>query len=322
MEYADPQTQTQPRAMANLEAQGTHMLADELFWAAAYQRNGEPLVEKAESKAWSRFYHPNPATDIRPAGELEQARPDITFGYIYQDMAKELEAPFDEADEALFRQYAVCDGLCFPYFTVEMKSASAGGTIPEAIVQGARSGAIALKAMEFYFTTAYGLDRQSEYKQELCHFSATSDLQTAHIYVHWLEAGGAHHDTSAPMPRYRMERIKQIFLDEQYAVEDYRRMLRHILDFARGPRLDSIKAAAPAFRIGVKQGLADGTLITPPVSIEEAASERSATQMRTAMSTVSLGDRATPALMPSGQTEQGLGFKASLIKRRRVDNEP
>lgn len=245
------------------------MVGDTLFWAAAYKLNGERLVDYVEGKGWDRQYHPKPATEIRTAGELEQARPDITFGYIHQDLAgNDHEAAFDDADETLFRQYAVCQGILFPFFTVEMKSASAGGTIPEAIVQSARSGAVALNALHAFFEASCancnddnseGMhDPACQYAHHILHFSAVADLQIAQLYVHWIEHNGKHHETGKAMPRYRMEKVSQ--------VEDFRRSLKHILAWARGSRLEAIRDAAPGFRERLKQSMQKGLIITPPMS--------------------------------------------------------
>jgi hypothetical protein len=69
------------------------------------------------------------------------------------------------------------------------------------------------------------------------HFSLTIDMETALLYVHWQEK-----DTGGET-EYYMEKIMQIFLDEEHRVADMRAVMKIIIDNAMGSRLQKLREA-------------------------------------------------------------------------------
>jgi hypothetical protein len=61
-------------------------------------------------------------------------------------------------------------------------------------------------------------------------------MRTALLYVHWQE-------NTEGRTEYYMEKVMQIFLDEERSVAEMRAVMKKIIDNAMGPRLQKLRQA-------------------------------------------------------------------------------
>jgi hypothetical protein len=107
---------------------------------------------------------------------------------MYNEIADRLDthAVLSERGELLTvsKHLAVSGVVAFPFLSAQLKSATSGGSIPEAERQTRRDGAAIVQANHALFELAGSADPPIT---SLCHFSSTSDTETAHLYVHYQE---------------------------------------------------------------------------------------------------------------------------------------
>jgi hypothetical protein len=224
----------QPAAAQSSEADAIDLLHDDLFLRSA-KKGGHALIDTSINQCLCRNWLPTSPTAFW--GPLEQPRPDTSVGYIKHAIAQSLhlEAPFTEEMDRQLRHVPVASSMHFPFFTCQWKSARCPDH-PAAKVQGARDGALLVNYMRWFYRVA----GQTANAAESAHFSATCDVQTLYVYVHWA-------DGPEDKLVYHMERIFRCFVDDETSLAQFRVMIRNLNDYAVGSRLDRIRAAAPAF---------------------------------------------------------------------------
>jgi hypothetical protein len=124
--------------------------------------------------------------------------------------------------------------LFFPFLTSQWKTPNSNGSISHAHNQAARDDAVIVNYLHKFYNLAYP-DQQPDVI-DTAHYSFTSDLHTAQIWVHWYDEEGHH-----------MEMIFEFSLREEDRIVKARGILKNILNYATGNRLDNIKNALPAF---------------------------------------------------------------------------
>ncbi|TLD18241.1 hypothetical protein E2P81_ATG10063 [Venturia nashicola] len=87
---------------------------------------GEQFVAICAKPNLNRDFVPLPISDAAASQptRLEQPQPDHAVGYIRNDIADaaQVEAPFTETEEVVFRKLAVSTDLHFPFLSCQWKS--------------------------------------------------------------------------------------------------------------------------------------------------------------------------------------------------------
>lgn len=131
--------------------------------------------------------------------------------------------------------YRLTPYLHFPFLTSQWKSPNSNQNHSHAHNQAGRDGAVIVNHLHEF----YSISRERKHEPnvvETCHFSLTCDLLNGNIFVHWREQN-THH----------MELVYEFSLRKEAEVESARQILWNIADHAVGERLESLKAAIPAF---------------------------------------------------------------------------
>ncbi|KAF2000487.1 hypothetical protein P154DRAFT_434731 [Amniculicola lignicola CBS 123094] len=224
------------------EPQGKEMLARDLLFKTEID-DGEELIQVLPEVMLGHHWLPA-APDRwveRQYGALEQPRPDHAVGYITQQDALSMnprsKAALERTEEDKITRHALTTQLHFPFLTCQWKSQKSGEGHYHASLQGARDGAAIVRSLHDFYRTA----QHTPPIVDTAHFSLTTDTDSVKLWVHWVETkedGGAD---------YHMELISQAFLrpltPRDTGMVDMRKMLRNILEYAVGARLDNIKAA-------------------------------------------------------------------------------
>jgi hypothetical protein len=137
------------------------------------------------------------------------------------------------------RRFTLTTELYFPFFTAQWKSPAKGQTHHQAIPQGARDGSTIVNYLHQFYATAR--PTQAPSLIETSHFSATIDMRSIILWVHWREQD-EHGNVS-----YHMEQIESGMLDKERDNKEIRTILRNLQDYALGDRLQGIKELLPAF---------------------------------------------------------------------------
>ena len=133
------------------------------------------------------------------------------------------------------RRYRLTPYLHFPFLTSQWKSPNSNQNHAHAHNQAGRDGAVIVNHLHEFYSVSRGRACEPGIV-ETCHFSLTCDLLNGNIFVHWRE-----------QDVHRMELVYEFSLRKEAEVESARRMLWNIMDYAVEERLQSIKAAIPAF---------------------------------------------------------------------------
>jgi hypothetical protein len=209
-----------------------------LFRSAWEDDGGEPLINVTYDSNLDRTFMP--PQKVGSPFNLEMPQPDDMVGYIKSataDTVTGIEAPFSVQEEMAFKSFGVSQETHFPFLTCQWKSQRGTGTHLDAQIQAARDGATIVRSLnEFYLATADPLaaSTQAPSVADSCHFSATCDINSVRLFVHWY---------SPTDESYRMRKIKEGFLSDEDSMLSVRRAFRNILDHARGPRLKIIKTS-------------------------------------------------------------------------------
>ena len=118
--------------------------------------------------------------------------------------------------------------------TSQWKTPNSNENISHAHNQAARDGAVIVNYLHEFYSLAY-LDRHP-LVVDTAHYSFTCDLHTAQIWVHWHDQEGHH-----------METIIEFSLRVENEIVKARGILKNILNYALGGRLENIKNTLPAF---------------------------------------------------------------------------
>jgi hypothetical protein len=144
-----------------------------------------------------------------------------------------VEAAFTAEEEDILDDYFLCKDMYCPFLTAQWKAPGSGENLKYAQNQAARDGVAIVNYLYELYQTAY---QRPPAALETCHFSLECDLVDGELWVHWRE-GDAHY----------MELLEDFSLRKENTVREVRGYLRNIVEYARGPRLESIKKALPLF---------------------------------------------------------------------------
>ena len=174
-------------------------------------------------------------------GELSQPRSDSCIGYVTQRDAQATasQAPFSTDEEQVLQAFPLTQYLHFPFLTSQWKTQIANENMLHARYQAARDGAVVVNYLCEFYRNA---DIEPSVVQT-CHFSLTCDLETSEIWVHWREED-----------QHRMELINKASLRQLSELEKTRNILRNIVEYSLGDRLDDIKRSIPSFAAVWAQG--------------------------------------------------------------------
>lgn len=202
-----------------------------------------PHIASKDEVFLNKYFRPRPPNEgVKSTfGELSQPRPDSCIGYVTRRDAQAAasQAPFSADEEQILQAFPLTQFLHFPFLTSQWKAQIANENMLHARYQAARDGAVVVNYLcEFYQNS----DIEPSIVQT-CHFSLTCDLETTEIWVHWRE-GNQHH----------MELVNKSSLRQLSEVESARNVLRNIVEYGLGERLDDIKKAIPSFATVWAQG--------------------------------------------------------------------
>jgi hypothetical protein len=200
--------------------------------------DGVPLTEMCRNPNLSRSFLPPAATPL--AAPLEQAQPDTAYGYVRETIANRLQipSPFTMQEDHDLARFEICPGLHTPFFTCQWKGGR-NANHHDAATQGARDGAVMVNYMRWVHRAAAPTATEPSVR-DTCHFSATCDITSLHLFVHWASAS----DDGSTM-HYYMEQLDDFQLSKVASITAFRAFFRNLLDHAVGERLRKIQRAIP-----------------------------------------------------------------------------
>lgn len=161
---------------------------------------------------------------------VRQPKPDFHFGYSHNS--------FTRAEDSVMRQprispYAQPNSSNYwPFFAVEVKSPSRGGTTWVAENQNAGTGAHCVNSMNVLLEYTNSQPRSET--QSLA-FSCVADYNGASLWVHWRELGED--------GRFMMSELDYFRFKKPHDIRGFRARVRNIIEFGLGDRLATIKGA-------------------------------------------------------------------------------
>lgn len=229
-----------PVARSRSEQDGID-IAEEVLLLAPASKGGMPCVERAAKPNLSAHFLPPATSFMAESLRLETPQPDHCFGYLPSKKARpaKLKAPFTIEEENIMNRFTLTTELYFPFFTTQWKSPAKGQTHHQAIPQGARDGSTIVNYLHQFYATARPTQAPSII--ETCHFSATIDMRSIILWVHWREQDKDRNIS------YHMEQVESGMLDKERDNKEIRTILRNLQDHALEDRLRGIKELLPAF---------------------------------------------------------------------------
>lgn len=193
---------------------------------------GEDFVRVVANASLNTAFLPASPEVFNDLVGFQQPQPDTAAGYMTCIHAKrgQVDAPFSLEQEEMIMLRTLTSEVHFPWFTAQWKSPAKGQTHEQALDQGIRDGATIVKYLHDFFKRAY-LGREPAV-METCHYSATIDLRSILLFVHWWDEQG-----------YHMEKINSGILDKERDAVEIRAILRNMQDYALGERLKNIRLA-------------------------------------------------------------------------------
>jgi hypothetical protein len=214
-------------------------MVDKLLFKGEEEPTGIKGIECKSNLFLARQYLPEPLPTFKRynLADLEQAQPDTTLGYILATWAKryKFESPFTQAEDLKLLPTSISRALLFPFLTAQWKSAAKGQTHKQAQPQLMRDGACVVNYLTCFYREA---GEKAPDVMKTSHFSLCCDTRSAELWVHWQETENDHEV-------YYMELVDVAPLWKQSMLEDMRRYLHNILDYALNERIQSIKEAMP-----------------------------------------------------------------------------
>ena len=127
----------------------------------------------------------------------------------------------------------VTTASCWPFFSIEFKAQSRGGTIWVAENQNAGTGSHSVSSVETLWR--YAREQKSQVRElvDSVAFSCSIDAKTATLHIHWLT------DDS----KYMMSEVRGYWMKKPDDLKAFRRHAKNIIDYGLGTRLPKIKAA-------------------------------------------------------------------------------
>ncbi|KAF2622115.1 hypothetical protein BU25DRAFT_352826, partial [Macroventuria anomochaeta] len=200
---------------------------------------GVPLIYSKDEINLSRSFLPQASSDTitKTWGDLSQPRPDAAIGYITRGDADNAvphsQTAFSSEEEDILDRYQLTQYMHFSFLTSQWKMPNSNQNHSHAHNQATRDGAVIVNYLHKFYSMAYGREPSAT---ETCHFSLTCDLLNGNIFVHWWDRD-VHH----------MELVFEFSLRKEVEVQEARLILWKIVSYATTERLESIRAALPAF---------------------------------------------------------------------------
>ncbi|OAL53594.1 hypothetical protein IQ07DRAFT_502074 [Pyrenochaeta sp. DS3sAY3a] len=238
--------QRQPTAERANEAKASYLLVgDILFSNEAW--GGEKYVTLDHQVPLDLAYRPKPpdaaTRALYPKG-MPQPIPDALVGYIMQEEAgyQKVEAPFSEDEETALDKLVKprLTGSClFPFLSAEFKRSRGSESRDHALLQVARGSTTIINHLRLVLTRA-GI---APTPRNTCHWSVTSDMSIIQLWLVWAD----HHPENGTL-QYHIQQVARKDLcdledEENPGMVEFRRILRNILSWAMGERLDTIRKA-------------------------------------------------------------------------------
>ncbi|KAF2241400.1 hypothetical protein BU26DRAFT_525225 [Trematosphaeria pertusa] len=204
-----------------------------------------PLIFSKDEANLDRAYLPPAPNEMvkKTQGPLSQPRADTIVGYVTIQDAESRQPPgqsaFSASEEAALTGYRLTPNVHLPFLSSQWKSPASDQHPSRAYNQSGRDGAAVVNHLHDFYIVAY--PHREPTVVETCHYSLTCDLHYAQIWVHWRQQG------ALAVPDHHMELVEEFSMRKEADVRKARTVLRNILDYALGPRLQSLKAALPSF---------------------------------------------------------------------------
>ena len=161
---------------------------------------------------------------VAPRSDLHYGYPESSFiDNEYATMQHSRLKPYSQPTSANF----------WPFFAVEFKSQSRGGTSWVAENQNAGTGSHSVNSMEILMKYARG-QRQRQITDTVF-FSCVADTSSASIWVHWMDSNDHPRFSSSEVDLYSMKKPKDLVA--------FRASVRNIIDYGIDQRLTIIKDA-------------------------------------------------------------------------------
>ncbi|KAF7502366.1 hypothetical protein GJ744_005987 [Endocarpon pusillum] len=161
---------------------------------------------------------------------VSQPKPDLHYGYSRHSFTN---AEYSVMKQPRILPYARPNSANYwPFFAVEVKSPSRGGTTWVAENQNAGTGAHCVNSMNLLLEYTNSQPRSET--QSLA-FTSVADYNGASLWIHWRELGED--------GRFMMSEIDYFRFKRPDDIRGFRAKVRNIIEFGLGDRLDTIKGA-------------------------------------------------------------------------------
>ena len=162
-------------------------------------------------------------------------KPDLQFGFPHTEFAA---SQIGVMNNHRISPYAKPSTATYwPFFVVELKAASRGGTHFIGENQAAGAGAHCVKSVDTLFEHTHR-ERSKEKAFDSMMFSCVADAQHGTLWVHWrgIEVG--------KQPRYNSAELRDfVWKHDSAEILNFRRTVRNIIDYGVDTRLPEIKEA-------------------------------------------------------------------------------
>ncbi|MCJ1341130.1 hypothetical protein MMC09_006426 [Bachmanniomyces sp. S44760] len=185
-------------------------------------------------------------------------KPDRTYGYnrsVFSSIEESTQS-IDPNVKCLARPTA---SNYWPFFAIEFKSQSRGGTLWVAENQNAGTGSLSVNALDTLFRYAEKTKRAS-YLDSIA-FSCAIDAQIGTLWIHWLENGTS----------FNMSHIGTYPFTNREDIRRFRDAAKNIVDYGLDKRLPNVRKALGVLLPGSKRDAA--FLPISPTSLQSSTQE-------------------------------------------------
>lgn len=170
---------------------------------------------------------------------IVQPMPDYQYSYLSSTFDN---SEFSAMQHSRLKKYSLPSSAGYwPFFTVEAKSVSRGGTHWIGENQNAGAGAHSVNSLETLLAHArQGTDQRREILDSLA-FSCVADINSASLWMHWCESWPDQASTDSP--RFFSAKIDSYHLHKPAELRSLWAGVRNIIDFGVDSRLPTIKRA-------------------------------------------------------------------------------
>ena len=164
-----------------------------------------------------------------------QPKPDVAYGYTLEGIESSQQiaqnSTFSGVDLSKYSRPA--KDFYWPFFVVEFKAPSVGGTVFAAENQCAGGGSALLMAAHALYTAALQAKACVDLADSIA-YSAAIDGAIVNLHVHWYDAG---------RKKYYLEEVRNYNFKRHKDIQKFYMHTRNIVDWGLGERLEKIKTA-------------------------------------------------------------------------------